>query len=95
MNKKNYILIAIALVLAGVYVVYFTDWFQPKIIQIATQQPARPDFPDRRDDQPVVLSASTTTIHSPRSRSSRSPRCKPTSSPSPSGTSSRMRVPMT
>ena len=30
MNKKNYILIAIALVLAGVYVVYFTDWFQPK-----------------------------------------------------------------
>jgi hypothetical protein len=34
MNKKSFILIAIALVLAGAYVVYFTGLFQPKTIQI-------------------------------------------------------------
>ena len=34
MNKKSYILIAIALMLAGVYAVFFTDWFQPKTIHI-------------------------------------------------------------
>ncbi len=43
MNKKNFILIAIVLVLAGVYVVYFTSWFRPKTIQIShTSRPARP-----------------------------------------------------
>jgi len=42
MNKKNFILIAVALVLAGVYAVYFTDWFQPKTIHIShTSRPAR------------------------------------------------------
>ncbi len=42
MNKKSYILIVIALVLAGVYVAYFTTWFQPKAIQIAhTSRPVR------------------------------------------------------
>jgi hypothetical protein len=35
MNKKNYILIAVVLVLAAVYVLYFTDWFRAKAIQIA------------------------------------------------------------
>ena len=35
MNKKNFILIAIALVLAGVYVIYFTGWFRPKTIHIS------------------------------------------------------------
>jgi len=35
MNKKNLVLIAVALVLAGVYAIYFTDWFKPKIIQIS------------------------------------------------------------
>jgi hypothetical protein len=35
MSKKNLILIAVTLVLAGVYVVYFTDWFKPKTIHIA------------------------------------------------------------
>ncbi len=35
MSKKSFILIAIALVLAGVYVVFFNGLFQPKIIQIA------------------------------------------------------------
>ena len=34
MNKRNLFLVAIALVLAGVYAVYFTDWFKPKIIHI-------------------------------------------------------------
>ncbi len=42
MNKKNYALIAITLVLAGVYVIYFTDWFKPKTIQIvSTSRPLR------------------------------------------------------
>lgn len=36
MNKKNYTLIAIAVVLAGVYVVYFTNWFKPKIMLISS-----------------------------------------------------------
>ncbi len=35
MNKKNSILIAIALVLAGVYAVFFTDWFRTKTIPIS------------------------------------------------------------
>jgi len=41
MNKKNFVLIGITLVLAGVYAVYFTDWFRPKSIQIYhTNRPA-------------------------------------------------------
>lgn len=40
MNKKNYILIAVVLVLAAAYVVYFTDWFRPKAIEI-TSRPVR------------------------------------------------------
>ncbi|HUZ08138.1 MAG TPA: hypothetical protein VMV89_11705 [Candidatus Paceibacterota bacterium] len=35
MNKKNYALIAIVLVLAGFYVIHFTDWFRPKTIHIS------------------------------------------------------------
>jgi hypothetical protein len=42
MNKKNLILIGIALVLAGIYGVYFTDWFRPKTIHIShTSRPVR------------------------------------------------------
>ena len=42
MNKKNFILIGFALVLFGVYAVYFTDWFRPKTIHISyTNRPAR------------------------------------------------------
>ena len=33
--KKNLILISGVLVLALVYVIFFTDWFKPKIIQIS------------------------------------------------------------
>ena len=35
MNKKNFMLVGLVLVLAGVYVIYFTDWFRPKTIQIS------------------------------------------------------------
>ena len=34
MTKKNAILIGVAVILAAVYVVYFTDWFKPKTVQI-------------------------------------------------------------
>jgi hypothetical protein len=36
MTKKNWFLIFVALALVGVYVVYFTDWFKPKIIHITS-----------------------------------------------------------
>ena len=43
MSKKNYFLVAIALVLAGIYAIHFTDWFRPKTIQIShTSRPMRP-----------------------------------------------------
>jgi hypothetical protein len=35
MTRKNWILITVTLILAGVYAFYFTDWFKPKIIQIS------------------------------------------------------------
>jgi len=47
MNKKNSILIALLLVMAGFYVVHFTDWFKPRIIQISSisrQGPVRFKF---------------------------------------------------
>ena len=34
MTKKNMLLIVTAVVLAAVYVVYFTDWFKPKTVQM-------------------------------------------------------------
>jgi hypothetical protein len=36
MNKKIYILITFAVVLAGVYVIYFTNWFKPKTMLISS-----------------------------------------------------------
>lgn len=36
MNKKTYSLIAVAVVLAAVYAIFFTDWFQPKTIHISS-----------------------------------------------------------
>jgi len=36
MNKKNLFLIGLVLVLAGLYAVYFTDWFRTKTILILT-----------------------------------------------------------
>jgi hypothetical protein len=42
MSKKNIILIAVVLALAGVYVVGFANWFKPKTIQIShTARPGR------------------------------------------------------
>jgi hypothetical protein len=35
MTKKNVLLILFALGLATVYVIWFTDWFQPKVVKIA------------------------------------------------------------
>jgi hypothetical protein len=35
MNKKNFILIAVVLAMVGVYIAFFTDWFQPKVIQLS------------------------------------------------------------
>lgn len=34
MTKKNWLLIALAVALASVYVIYFTDWFKPKTMRI-------------------------------------------------------------
>jgi len=34
MTKKNLMFMALAVVLATVYVIYFTDWFRPKTVQI-------------------------------------------------------------
>jgi hypothetical protein len=36
MTKKNWLLIFVALSLAGVYVFYFTNWFTPNIIHITS-----------------------------------------------------------
>ena len=35
MNKKNWILIGIAIVLGAVYVIHFSNWFKPKVMAIA------------------------------------------------------------
>ena len=41
MSKKNIFLIAFVVALAGVYAVYFTHWFRPRMIQIShTSRPA-------------------------------------------------------
>jgi hypothetical protein len=34
MTKKEYILIGFALILGGLYVVFFSDWFKPRFIRI-------------------------------------------------------------
>lgn len=34
MSKKEYFLVGLAVVLVGVYGVYFTDWFRPKVMRI-------------------------------------------------------------
>ena len=40
MAKKQWILVAVALALAVLYVHYFTDWFKPKTLQISyTERP--------------------------------------------------------
>jgi hypothetical protein len=34
MTKQNWLLIAVAAALSAAYVVYFTDWFQPKTVEV-------------------------------------------------------------
>jgi hypothetical protein len=34
MTKKNWLLLIIAVALAAVYVIYFTEWFKPKTVKI-------------------------------------------------------------
>jgi len=34
MSRKEYVLVSLVVVLVGLYAVYFTDWFRPKIIRI-------------------------------------------------------------
>jgi hypothetical protein len=36
MTKKNWLMTIVLLVLTGVYIFYFTDWFKPKIISITS-----------------------------------------------------------
>ena len=35
MNKKTWILVALAIVLGAVYVIHFSHWFKPKVLAIA------------------------------------------------------------
>jgi hypothetical protein len=35
MNKKTWILVALAIVLGAVYIIHFSNWFKPKIMAIA------------------------------------------------------------
>ena len=62
MTKKQSVLLAIAVVLLGVYVCYFTDWFASESIQIV--HTLRPYTPPRRgrgrttDDNPLANTVS-------------------------------------
>jgi hypothetical protein len=50
MNKKNFFLVGLVLVLAGVYAVCFTDWFRSRPIQISyTSRPVL-----RRGSEPLA-----------------------------------------
>lgn len=68
MSKKNISLIALVVVLAGVYICFFTDWFASENIQIYhTVRPARPDadprknsFEQRSAGNPVVFGLNRT-----------------------------------
>lgn len=54
MTKKNIWLSSIVLVLLGIYICFFTDWFKPRIIKIGdTARPLRRFH--TRNDLPYVL----------------------------------------
>jgi hypothetical protein len=56
MTKKNGLLILVVLVMAGIYVVYFTDWFKPKIIHIvSTNQRATRTAAARANSNPGFI----------------------------------------
>jgi hypothetical protein len=55
MERKQWMLVVIALVLAGIYIVYFTDWFRHKSIQIHyTSRPMASRIP-RGATSPMVM----------------------------------------
>jgi hypothetical protein len=63
MTKKNLLLIAVAIGLAVMYVVYFTDWFRPKTIHIfhtsrANRQVNRPNARNA-ETVPVIFGLSS------------------------------------
>jgi hypothetical protein len=55
MVRKQWILVVFAALLACIYVVYFTDWFQPKSIQIHYTTRAMPSRDPRRVTGPMVM----------------------------------------
>src|ERR1700691_3626931 len=56
MTRKNWVLITVTLILAGIYAFYFTDWFKPKIIQIShTSRVIRRRFRFNEKDDAVTL----------------------------------------
>jgi len=52
MSKKNIFLISSVVVLAGIYVIFFTHWFQPRVMQIS--HTSRPE--GRRDSVRMTFS---------------------------------------
>ena len=53
MAKRQWILVAVALALAVLYVHYFTNWFKPRVIRISCTE--RPMMSHSRDSLPMVL----------------------------------------
>jgi hypothetical protein len=61
MKKKNWLMLIVLLVLAGVYLFYFTDWLKPKIIAISSTSRAfgrRPANNVRTDPALVTITFS-------------------------------------
>ena len=53
--KKNWLLVSVGIALAAVYAIYFTDWFQPKTIQIFhTYRNLHPRMPVRDGTMPAL-----------------------------------------
>jgi hypothetical protein len=55
MERKQWTLIVIAFLLAGIYLVYFTDWFRHKNIQIHYTSRAMPSRVPRGVKSPMVM----------------------------------------
>jgi len=55
MTKRKWVLIAIALLLAFVYIYHFSDWFKPKIIQISYTERSLPSRNPSRAGFPAIL----------------------------------------
>lgn len=55
MTKQKRILVVTALLLACIYLYYFTGWFQPKIIQISYTERSQPSRNPSRRQSPLIL----------------------------------------